>query len=388
MKAKPTRSHSKPAGGAMGAARARRFISLARVSSRPQEVEGFSLESQEEALDAYAAKEGGVIVRRWRITETASKTDRRKNFKELLAYAKANAATLDGLLVCKVDRACRNMTDYGRLLELEATHGVPLITVNQPTQNTPAGRMARNMMAAMGTFFAEQLSVDVKQGLAQRVRDGWFPTVPPYGYQTTRTEGRSLVSILPTEADNVRRVFHLYAYEHCTLDMILERLKAEGRTYSATRPKWVRSKIHRFCATARTSVISSTTTGWVPGRHEAIIDRHTFDRVQALLGVKIYKKNELTYGGELMTCGHCGRPVTGERVVNRHGKVYVYYRCAGYTAPDHPRVRLREEQVDEQILGLFDRMQQPEPLQRRSSRAPSRPGRSAARVRHVCELAT
>lgn len=146
--------------------------------------------------------------------------------------------------------------------------------------------------------------------------------------------------------------------------MILKRLEAEGRTYTQKQPAWVRSKVHRILRDRSYIGDIKYHDGWVPGRHEAIIDRHTFDRVQALLGVKIYKKNELTYGGELMTCGHCGRPVTGERVVKRHGKAYVYYRCARYTAPDHPRVRLREEQVDEQILGLFDRMQQPEPLQR------------------------
>src|SRR4051794_22979390 len=97
----------------------KQFAALARVSSRAQEVEGTSLEVQEEALRAYAATQGGEIIKLWRITETASKAERRVSFKALLAYAKANAAKLDGLLVYKVDRAARNMADYGKLLELE-----------------------------------------------------------------------------------------------------------------------------------------------------------------------------------------------------------------------------------------------------------------------------
>src|SRR3954468_21995888 len=99
--------------------KAKKYVALARVSSRAQEVEGTSLEVQEEALRAYAASQGGEIVRLWKITETASKAERRVSFKELLAYAKANGAKLDGLLVYKVDRAARNMADYGKLLELE-----------------------------------------------------------------------------------------------------------------------------------------------------------------------------------------------------------------------------------------------------------------------------
>ncbi|RZK94399.1 MAG: hypothetical protein EOO62_30755, partial [Hymenobacter sp.] len=86
---------------------------------------------------------------------------------------------------------------------------------------------------------------------------------------------------------------------------------------------------------------------WQPGKHKPIVARETFARVQSLLGEKVYKANELLFGGELMTCGHCGRPVTGESVVKKQtGKRYVYYRCAGYTAPGHPRDRLREQDVD------------------------------------------
>ena len=120
-----------------------------RVSSRPQELEGCSLATQGEGVRAGAAERGGIVKRMFKITETASKTDRRKNFKEMLAYCKANATDIDGILVYKVERAARNMSDYGRLLDLEVSHGILLIAVSQPTQDNPAGRMARNMMAAM-----------------------------------------------------------------------------------------------------------------------------------------------------------------------------------------------------------------------------------------------
>ena len=37
-------------------------------------------------------------------------------------------------------------------------------------------------------------------------------------------------------------------------------------------------------------------------------------------------------------------------------KEYIYYRCAKYTAPDHPRIRVPEADLDRQVLALFDRM--------------------------------
>ena len=51
----------------------KQFAALARVSSREQEREGFSLEVQEEALHRYATQAGGEIVKFFKIAETASK---------------------------------------------------------------------------------------------------------------------------------------------------------------------------------------------------------------------------------------------------------------------------------------------------------------------------
>ena len=87
------------------------------------------LEIQEEALQRYAQQQGGTIIQLFKIAETASKRDERKTFKEMVAFAKKNSATLDGLLFYKVDRAARNLFDYVELERLELDHGVPFISV-------------------------------------------------------------------------------------------------------------------------------------------------------------------------------------------------------------------------------------------------------------------
>ncbi len=87
----------------------KQFVALARVSSREQEREGFSLEVQEDALRRYATQAGGEIAKFFRIAETASKGDERKTFRELVNYAKKNAGVLDGLLFYKhPDRGVRD----------------------------------------------------------------------------------------------------------------------------------------------------------------------------------------------------------------------------------------------------------------------------------------
>lgn len=77
------------------------------------------------------------------------------------------------------------------------------------------------------------------------------------------------------------------------------------------------------------------------------------------MGDQNYHCHQLTYGGEFMRCGHCGKPVTGEcktKQTKSGPKDYVYYRCARYTAKGHPRIRVPEKKLDEQMLAIFDSM--------------------------------
>ena len=67
----------------------------------------------------------------------------------------------------------------------------------------------------------------------------------------------------------------------------------------------------------------------------------------------------MTYSGDVIQCGHCGHPITGERKTKRTKsgeRVYIYYRCTYYNVPGHPRIRVTEAELDRQLLAVFDRM--------------------------------
>ena len=288
----------------------RRYIAMARVSSREQEREGFSLDVQVEALTKYAERQGGKIVKLFRVAETASKAAERKVFKEMLAYAKDHADEIDGLLVYKIDRAARNLFDYVELERLESEHQIQLIAVSQPTENTPAGRMQRRMLASMATFYTEQQSIDVKDGLAKRAQSGLFVGLTPYGYVNHRVNGRSVVEIDADAARNVQLVFRLYAFERHTLDMICRRLQDDGISYLPERPTWARSKVHNILRDRAYIGDLRYMDQWHPGVHQPIVDRPTFDRVQALLGERVYQSNDLLYAGGIIRCAHCGGQIT------------------------------------------------------------------------------
>ena len=345
------------------AVKQKRFVALARVSSREQEREGFSLDVQVDALKRYAERAGGTIVKLYRIAETASKTDERTTFKEMIAYAKDHAETLDGMLFYKIDRAARNLFDYVELERIESAFNVPLIAVSQPTENTPAGRMQRRMLASMASFYTEQQSVDVMEGLARRAASGLFVGMTPYGYRNERVNGRSIVAVDDREAQNVRLIFDLYAHHHCTIDMIAAKLAEMSINYTNAVPAWTRSKIGHILRD-RSYIGEMRYRGqWLVGSHQPIIERPVWDRVQHLLGGHVYKSHQLVYAGSLIRCGHCGNLITGETVTKPNGKQYHYYRCTMYNKGSHPRVRLKEADLDAQMLAIFNRIQQPQAVQ-------------------------
>jgi site-specific DNA recombinase len=257
---------------------AKGYIALARVSSREQAREGFSLDVQEAALNAYAQRRGGQIIQLFRVAETASKSDERKTFKQMRAYVRTHAGSVQGILVYKIDRAARNMFDYVELERLESVHDIPLIAISQPTENTPAGRMQRRMLASMASFFTEQQSLDVREGLAKRAQAGLFVGMTPYGYRNHRENGRSIVVVEPREADNVRRIFELYAHHHLTIDGVIERLHSEGITYTPANPNWTRSKVHVILRDRAYIGEIKYQGQWHPGIHEPIVQRGVWQR--------------------------------------------------------------------------------------------------------------
>ncbi len=337
----------------------KQYVALARVSSREQEREGFSLDVQVDALVRYAQSQGGTILRLFKIAETASKTDERKTFREMIAFAKKHSIEVDGLVVYKVDRAARNLFDFVEIERLESEYEIPFICVSQPTENNPAGRMMRRTLANMASFYTEQQSVDVREGLSRRVREGWFIGLAPYGYKNVRRDGRGVIDIDEHAAANVRRMFQLYAYENQTLDGVVQTLADEARVFRPSQSKFPRGSVHKFLRD-RAYIGEICHKGqWYPGKHKPLVDRTTWERVQTLLGDQNYHSHQLTYGGEFMRCGHCGKPVTGEcktKQTKAGPKDYVYYRCARYTAKDHPRIRVPEKKLDEQMLEIFDSM--------------------------------
>lgn len=362
------------------------FVGFARVSSREQEREGFSLDVQEEALQRYAKQQDGKIVQLFRVAETASTRQERETFRELLSYVKKHKAELAGVLFYKVDRAARNMFDWLEVERIESELEVPAIFVTQPSENNPAGRMMRRTLANMASFFTEQMSVDISEGMSRRVKSGLFPGLAPYGYRNTRINDRGLVEIDEREAAVVKRIFELYI-SGIRVEELSARLFADGICYTERSPRFPRNTLYKILKNRAYIGEVSYKENVYPGVQSPILERRIWNRAQELMGNRICRSHELTYSGKLIKCAHCDGFITGELIQKKSGREYVFYRCSrNNKVPGHPQVRLPERELDRQVLNLFEALKIQDNRMRRligtviRERAVARTGQNRERV--------
>jgi DNA invertase Pin-like site-specific DNA recombinase len=110
---------------------------------------GRAAEAQEVALYRYASRREGVIVRLWRTATAPDCQDCQQAREQLLSFAKQNAATLDGVLFYRLDRAAGSFAELRELVRLEVEYGVRLIFVAEPYENMPAARLERRFLAGL-----------------------------------------------------------------------------------------------------------------------------------------------------------------------------------------------------------------------------------------------
>lgn len=112
-----------------------KVVLYARVSSKEQEREGYSIPAQLELLRNYASKHNMKIVKEYEDVETAKYTGR-TNFNEMIKFLKSSK-DCKTILVEKTDRLYRNIPDYATVDDLKIDiHFVKENSVLSPTSHS------------------------------------------------------------------------------------------------------------------------------------------------------------------------------------------------------------------------------------------------------------
>lgn len=294
-----------------------------RVSTDEQVEHGFSIENQKERLEAFCVSQGWTDYRFY-IDDGYSGTNMdRPALKRMIRHVENGQ--IDTVVVYKLDRLGRKQKDVLFLLEdVFDRNNVAFKSATEPFDtSTPLGKAMLGILAVFAQLERDTIVERVTSGRRQRVRRGlWYGGRVPFGYKWN-SETQTL-EVIPEQANLVREAFSMflkgYSYLHIS-EWLAERSKARVFDHSV-----VRDMLQRPIYTGRMNNAGVL----VSGRHKAIIDEDTFERVQK----EIAKRKEgRTPMGEymlsgLIRCGICGGSVIHVITSKRSGKYqYEYYAC-------------------------------------------------------------
>ena len=250
-----------------------------------------SLEAQREACRAFilSQKHEGWTALNTRYDDGgfSGGTMERPALKQLLNDILARK--IDTVVVYKVDRLTRSLTDFSKIIEVFDSHNVSFVSVTQQFNTTTSmGRLTLNVLLSFAQFEREVTGERIRDKVAASKKKGmWMGGVVPQGYDCINR--RLIVNRM--EAYTVRTIFRQYL----RLGSVSELKNYLGR-------KRIQSKVH-VSAAGRNYGGGSYSRGALyhllnnriylgeivhhglshPGLHEAIIPRELWNKVAARL---------------------------------------------------------------------------------------------------------
>src|SRR6202521_642805 len=169
----------------------------ARVSSKEQEKEGFSIPAQLKLLKEYAAANGFAVAQEYIDVETA-KEEGRAAFGEMVAYLKAHAS-IRVLLVEKTNRLYRNLKDWVTVDELEVEIHFPKEGVVLSRESRSSEKFMHGIKVLMAKNYIDNLSEEARKGMQEKAEQGIWPTKTPLGYRNVAgPHGKKIIATNPT----------------------------------------------------------------------------------------------------------------------------------------------------------------------------------------------
>jgi site-specific DNA recombinase len=250
-----------------------------------------SLHAQREACEAFIKSQAGEG---WRLVKTAyddgglsGGTMERPALRRLLSDI--NQGLVDVVVVYKVDRLTRSLTDFAKMVEVFDARGVSFVAVTQQFNTTTSmGRLTLNVLLSFAQFEREVTGERIRDKIAASKQKGmWMGGLVPLGYDVHERR----LAINQSEAETVREIFRRY------LELGSVRLLMEDLNRRSIRSKVRVAKNGRMSGGKRffrgalyVLLANPIYIGEIrhkgvrhPGLHEPIVDRELWEKTHRLL---------------------------------------------------------------------------------------------------------
>ena len=342
-----------------------------RVSTEEQ-VDNFSLDTQEEICRREAEKKGFEVIEVFREEGRSAKTiTGRPVLINLLEYSRKNKNKFQAVFVYRLDRISRITADYLAIRKKLVENGVNIISATEPTGDSPTEKLVETILAGFAQLDNDIRSERARNGLKARFMAGMIVTgQAPLGY---KVEAGYAVKD-PKTWDKMKEAWTLMATGTKSLREMADIMNEWGlRARQGTKEytlclqrvnKLFRNKFYM-------GILSSKTYKQeVRGQLVPMITEQQYYKVQAILDGRNVNQVALAHRNHdnpilplrrVIKCAKCGKGLTGG-MTKGHGGKYAYYRCGApcnsksikvIDLEDALKRALKETTPKEECLKLF-----------------------------------
>lgn len=261
-----------------------------------------SLDAQRESCEAYikSQKHEG-----WEVIPTlyddggfSGGNMERPALKKLLADI--GSGKIDIVVVYKVDRLSRALSDFARMVELFDTHNVSFVSVTQQFNTTTSmGRLTLNVLLSFAQFEREVTGERIRDKFAASKKKGmWMGGPQPLGYDV---KDRKLI-INKSEAEIIRFIYEYYLNNKPNepLWKLLEILKSKdwkNKSYTSQKGNKIIGKeftLNQIYSILRNPLYNGKMkhkSEVYEGEHEAIVNDELWNKVQDKICKRLASKD-------------------------------------------------------------------------------------------------
>lgn len=330
-------------------------VGYLRVSTLEQAEVGFSIEAQEDEIKRHCEQHNlnllGIFCDAG-ITGTSIK--KRKDFQRMLSVI-ANSKEIygtqvEGVLVWKLSRLSRSMTNLVNILDYFDKYSVSLKTISEGIDtSTQAGKSFILMSGIMAEVERENIVSNCRLGMKKRAKNGKANGGRTLGYKHNSNKD---LEIIEEEAVIVREIFRMFTEENWGYKKIATQLNymgyktIKGKDWSINGVKqvidnpiyvgYIRWGRYQFWEKKRRAGKTDDYV-FVKGLHTAIITEGTWEKTKQIREIRGKKPEKVFEGNFLLTgllkCPMCGASMVAHKVKkrNRPGEYHRYYACGDYT---------------------------------------------------------
>ena len=311
----------------------------ARVSLEKQDTD-LSISAQLKALREFAAKSNWIIVKEFIDEAESGRTAARPAFREMVSTARRISRPFEIILVWKYSRFARSREDSIVYKTMLRKNGVQVVSITEPFEDTPTGRLLEAMIESLDEFYSANLGQEVLRGMRESASRGFYISArPPYGYIRIKIRDgnreRPKLEVDFQTAPVAGRIFRMIL-EGLGLTEVAKVLNGEGIPGPKGK-RWGKTTLYKLL----TNEAYTGTLVWgrqgksrqiirVENAWPAIVDKETFQRAQDLLKERSPKMTHprRTVSPYLLSgvarCGRCGKALIASEA---KGGLFCYYVC-------------------------------------------------------------